>query len=390
MTAEINRIVSVLKDNPRGMTVTDVARAVKMNRGSAAKYLEIMANSGRVDMKTFGPSKVYYISHRVPIWAMLGLTSDSVVTLDDKFRIILANDRFLELISRERENTMGKNAITNNMPLISRPEFLEDMKEALQGKELAKEICIQKLHRDNYYNIKLIPTVLDGGAQGVTITFEDITVRREAENDLRKAKEDLERQVAERTAELLRANETLQQEIKVHARREKLSDALNDVSLTINSSMDADEIMRRVVVVSAVALQCDTAFIAVKNIDQWTILYTHGIPADIRGATWPGCLVPEFIRTTHGWSPAAISDVAPDSPMNRHIVAGQGIKSSLVVPLTINDEITGAIFLNYHTAPLHFTDADTGFGRKLGASVSLALDNARLFRELLQQPLTKH
>ncbi len=264
------------------------------------------------------------------------------------------------------------------------------MKEALQGKELAKEICIQKLQCNNYYNIKIIPTVLEGGAQGVTIIFEDVTARKEAENDLRKAKEDLERQVAERTAELLRANEALQQEIKVRTRREKLSDALNDVSLTINSSLDADEIMRRVVAVSAVAIQCDTAFIAMKNIDQWTILYTYGIPMDICGTIRHGHFVPEFTQTARGWSPVAISDVTPDSPMNRHITAGQGIKSSLVVPITIKDEIISAIFLNYHTAPFHFTDAETDFGRKLGASVSLALGNARLFRELLREPLTKH
>ena len=56
---ELTEIKTILKSNPKGMTVTDIARQIHINRNSVAKYLDILLISGHAEMVTFGPAKVY-------------------------------------------------------------------------------------------------------------------------------------------------------------------------------------------------------------------------------------------------------------------------------------------------------------------------------------------
>jgi PAS domain S-box-containing protein len=377
----MDKIIAVLKDNPRGMTVTDVGKAVRMNRNSVAKYLEMLVMAGRVDMETFGPSKVYFISQRVPISAMLSVTSDAVVTLNDDLKILFANDSFLELAGREREDVVGHKISANTIPVLSRPEFITEIRKAMQGKELTMEIRIQKLRQDYFYNLKMIPTVFEDGGQGLTIIFEDITARKKAENELRKAKEELESRVAERTADLVQANEALQAEIKERVWREKLSDSLNVIAMTINSTFEFDEIMRRVVKVAAVSIKSDTAIIALKEGDSWAIRYTHGIAEILRGTVLSKEDVRMFSPIVEGQLPIFINDTIVDAPAYKTALSPSDMRSSLVIPLVQKSDVIGVMFLNFHQEPFLFGQAGIDFGKKLAAILSLALENARLFAE---------
>ncbi|HET8685509.1 MAG TPA: hypothetical protein VFM18_02455, partial [Methanosarcina sp.] len=85
---ELSDIKEILKLNPRGMTVTEIAQAVKMNRHSAAKYLDMLVIAGHIDMKTFGSSKVFYPSRRIPMSAVLNVSSDFIVVLDEDMNVV--------------------------------------------------------------------------------------------------------------------------------------------------------------------------------------------------------------------------------------------------------------------------------------------------------------
>ncbi|NYT05114.1 MAG: helix-turn-helix domain-containing protein [Methanomicrobiales archaeon] len=89
---EISRITDVLKDNPRGMSVSDISAMLGMNRNTVARYLDMLLVSGQAEMKAYGKAKVYYLSQRVPIAAMLDFSSDMVVVLDRDLRVVQAND----------------------------------------------------------------------------------------------------------------------------------------------------------------------------------------------------------------------------------------------------------------------------------------------------------
>jgi len=74
----------------------------------------------------------------------------------------------------------------------------------------------------------------DGKTMGVVLVFRDITERKQAEEALRRAYEELEMRVQERTAELGEANEALQAEITVRRRSEEhLKESLKEKEILL-------------------------------------------------------------------------------------------------------------------------------------------------------------
>ncbi len=186
---ELSLIKEVLKTNLRGMTVTEIAKEIKMNRHSVAKYLEILAVSGHIDMKSFGPSKVYYISQRLPISAMLSFSSDFIVILDKDLRIVNVNEKFLEFTDLNRADIIHKNLETFSFPIEFEPSIIPSVKEALDGKESIIEAVYHKRKAEVFFFIKFIPTVFDDGEKGITIIFENITDRKQSEKSIRESEQ---------------------------------------------------------------------------------------------------------------------------------------------------------------------------------------------------------
>lgn len=207
----LSRIKEVLKVNPRGMNVTEVAGEIRMNRQSVAKYLEMLVISGHVDVRSFGPSKVYYLSQRMPISAMLSLSYDIIILLDKQLKVLNVNDKFLELSGVGREDILYKSIDHLAFPIQFEPSLMPNIKEALQGTESSAEAYYKKNGRESFYNIKFIPMVLDDSEKGVTVIFENITARKQMEEELRKSRDDLEARVQERTRDLEGANKALQE-----------------------------------------------------------------------------------------------------------------------------------------------------------------------------------
>jgi PAS domain S-box-containing protein len=95
----------------------------------------------------------------------------------------------------------------------------------------------------------------------------DITERKQAEETLQEANELLEHRVAERTTELSRANQVLQQEITERERAERaereqrlLAEALTDTAAVLNETLDLNEVLDRILThVARVVPPHDTA-----------------------------------------------------------------------------------------------------------------------------------
>lgn len=58
-----------------------------------------------------------------------------------------------------------------------------------------------------------------------------------------------------------------------------------------------------------------------------------------------------------------------------------GMRSAIVVPLTVRDVRLGALTLVNAESGQHFTDTDLAFARQLAATAAVALDNARLYEQ---------
>ncbi|MBD3155624.1 MAG: winged helix-turn-helix transcriptional regulator [Candidatus Aenigmarchaeota archaeon] len=59
-TKNTRKIVEILDENPRGLTITDIASELALNRHTVTKILERMLIEKRVDYDEKGPAKIFY------------------------------------------------------------------------------------------------------------------------------------------------------------------------------------------------------------------------------------------------------------------------------------------------------------------------------------------
>ena len=183
-------IKKTLKENPKGMTVTDIARKIRVNRNSVAKYLDIMRISGHVEMITFGPAKVFFPARRIPVMDLLNYTSDYILIYDENFKITMINESLLNFIRQKKGSIIGQSVIQTIRDIFKdEGEIMVGIKEALQGRDISLNIDFKGKSGFYYFKIKIMPTTFEDGRNGATIILKNITDRKIAENALNESKE---------------------------------------------------------------------------------------------------------------------------------------------------------------------------------------------------------
>jgi PAS domain S-box-containing protein len=173
------QIKDVLSKNPQGLSIKEIVSAVDINRNTAGRYLENLLVSGQVEMRQFGMAKIYKLSQRVPLSAVLSISSELVIQLDRSLRIIFANEPFLHLFGIDAESSFGKNIEYTPVTTVfddSFPEFLRNIQGGVAGKEWTGEILLTT--KDLIFFCRIAPTVFDDGRKGVSVFFQDITQRK--------------------------------------------------------------------------------------------------------------------------------------------------------------------------------------------------------------------
>ena len=126
-TQEIVVIKNILRQNPEGMSVTDIAKALGKNKNTTGRYLDILLISGQVDMRTYGMAKVFTLSQRVPLSAVLSYSKDLIMVLDKESRIADINDNFLNLLHLTRKDAVGKNLTYLKSPGVDVHELVNSL-----------------------------------------------------------------------------------------------------------------------------------------------------------------------------------------------------------------------------------------------------------------------
>jgi len=183
---ELAQIKTILKNNPKGMTVSDIAREININRNSVAKYLDILLISGHVEMLTFGPAKVFFPSSRIPLNALLNFTHDYIVLLNRELKFLQVSENLLKFIEIQRSEIIGRPIQTFSVSFFEIPELAQNAKKALEGTEHSIEKQYIQKNQLFYLRIKHIPTTFDDGEPGVTLVIEDITDRKQTEEKMRR------------------------------------------------------------------------------------------------------------------------------------------------------------------------------------------------------------
>lgn len=162
----------------------------------------------------------------------------------------------------------------------------------------------------------------------------------------------------------------------------RLSEALNAMNVAISSTLDADEIMRRVVIESCRALGAESSAIVLSEGGGWVLRFAHGAMEDMLGDPFGDDELVQAAAASR--EPIAVTDTLADPRSNKALVLEHAIRSQLVVPLVRRDEVIAALFFNWHTHPLEGDEMPVALARKLAVSVTFALDNALLYAERRQ------
>ena len=185
---ELIAIKELLKKNPNGMSVTDISKALNKNKNTVGRYLDVLLISGQVAMRAYGMAKVYTLSQRVPLSAMLSYSKELIMVLDNESRIIDINDNFLKLLHLLREDTLGKNISYLQSADVDVRELLDTITTDSGGQGTTITFSI-KDKGERIFHQKCVPTVFDDGRKGITLILEDVTEHILAEREIRESEE---------------------------------------------------------------------------------------------------------------------------------------------------------------------------------------------------------
>lgn len=159
-----------------------------------------------------------------------------------------------------------------------------------------------------------------------------------------------------------------------HAR---LAEKLTEIDNRLHSSMERRAMMRSAVADGAVELGADTGAITSRKANGFLVEYSYGFPEEIAGTMIPKDRERHSVLALQSRKTVVVEDTATDSRVDSKHLASYGVGAVIVVPLVIDGEATSALYFNFGK-PHRFTEAEIDFARRVGASLSLAMENARL------------
>jgi len=262
-----------------------------------------------------------------------------------------------------------------------RKRFLEEVKQ--NGFVKNRELAMRKkdgtpiwcsataaVHYDEQHEIKWMDGVL-----------EDITERKQSEEALRKAHEELETRVKERTSELSSANEQL------HQRHEETS-ILYEVSSVISQTLKMEELLAEVLktIARLELFAVDKGGIFIIEGDRMRMIANVGhsdaflqLHKDMKvGDCLCGSVAKtgEIIVCTNSAHDARHTIVLPGTPPHGH----------LVVPLKTKDRVEGVLDL-YIPVDAVIDDSKIRLMQSIGNQLGIAIQNARLYEATISLSL---
>lgn len=168
------KIISLLRDVPKGLTIDEIAKAENLSRTTAAKYLNSLFVSGQLNMRKAGPAKVYSLSARLPADQVLSKSSDPVIILDEAYSIHEASDSFLRLFKAGDLNGRDADSTVIGPVLIDR--IRDPIKQAMAGKESLVDAWLPIGKEWRAFCIRVVPLAFGWGDKGVAVRLEDQTM----------------------------------------------------------------------------------------------------------------------------------------------------------------------------------------------------------------------
>jgi PAS domain S-box-containing protein len=198
-----------------------------------------------------------------------------------------------------------------------------------------------------------------GKVVGAVVVFQDITRRKQLAQTLRSTQEALESQIAQRTAELLQANQALQAEVEQHRRTERRLAAQYHVTRVLAESATLAEATPKILQTICQSSGWEVGVIwnldrqknVLRCIDLWHVptTATQDFEAQTRRCTFAqGVGLPGRVWGEH--RPLWISDVVVDANFPRAQTAARShLHGAFGFPILYGNEVIGVLEFFTHT-----------------------------------------
>ena len=97
-----DRVLSFIKNQPDGMTTTDIQKNTKISRKTLEKHLSLLVSKNEIHMNQFGPTRVYYPNKKVE-----NFKSEKIIISNRTYYFDLLQNqygRFYLLQEKKKEN----------------------------------------------------------------------------------------------------------------------------------------------------------------------------------------------------------------------------------------------------------------------------------------------
>lgn len=267
--------------------------------------------------------------------------------------VTMINRKGSEILGMPAEEIVGTNWFDNFFPESSRDEMKAGFDQMIAGEtepgDYAETMVINQQGEQRI--IAWHYTLLrgnDGNVTGMLGSGNDVTEQKSNEKNLR--------------------------------RTMKFNQALNTINMTINSTLDLQHIIWRVMRESAEVMGADSvAMVFREGGNLWHIRHAYGDSPQKDGLEFKTEESHIAWRILAKNEPVVINDTAREPADN--VLLRSGVNQSfLAVPLFRQSHISGIFTFEYSSRRVDFSEVQIDFAKKLAASLSLSIENARLYR----------
>ncbi|MDD1679790.1 MAG: PAS domain S-box protein [Methanomicrobiales archaeon] len=179
---DFTRIKKILRENPQGMTATDIANILERTKNTVGKYLDILLASGQVEARSCGTAKIYSLAQRLPFATVLQHSRDLMIVLDRDLRILDINEAFLSFLRKSREEVIGSSIEYIPLADVSIQELTSNLVTAIREKKTLKDL--HPRGTDHYFTARILETLFENERQGFTVILIDMTEHRRMDEQL--------------------------------------------------------------------------------------------------------------------------------------------------------------------------------------------------------------
>jgi len=335
-------------------------------------------------------------------------TKEAMRDIETRYRILFAHSPDgIVIIDPATARFLEFNEMAHRQLGYSREEFSGLSISDIDVFETSDETRahIQKVIREGWSDFETLHRTRQGEIRNIHVTaqyteisghpvyhciWRDITSRKQTEEALQRAHDELEQRVADRTEELIRINEELRTEITERKRAEEEMVILAEIGQVIGSTLDIDEVYEKFAAEARKLIPFDRITVNLCNIREniVTIAYVSG--ADFsnykQGDSLPltGTFIEEVLRKRTG---LIIQSEKMDEIVSRIPAFSRtfqaGLRSLIGIPLIYKGEAIGTLQFRSKT-PNAYTDHDLRLAERIGDQIAGAIANAQLFRECKQ------